>query len=166
MNRRRRLAGLVVAATLAALTFSAPAHAQYRQIQNVGSGLCAGFNWWEWDYNGATLVQLPCDGEAHQQWAAVPVGSGYIRFVNRGSGKCMDVRDGINRDWTPVQQWECQYVAGQYWRATVPSPHPTRIYSRLGGRCLDVRYGSLQVGEVIQIFHCTPDNLAQLWRIT
>lgn len=165
MNRARTIVG----ALLAAVAFGAagaPAYADYHQIRNYGSGKCAGFNWWEYYANGATMVQQECNGSLEQQWAAIPVGTGWYRFVNARSGKCTDVRDGVNADWTPVQQWACASTAGQYWYTRVPVDVPVRIVSRIGGRCLDVRGGSLQDGAVIQIFHCTPYNSAQLWTIT
>lgn len=168
MKTHRRIAALLtVAGTLAIVgTTSAPAHASYYQIANYGSGLCAGIRSWELYNNGATVVQQRCTGAPEQLWADVPLGGGYHRFVNGRSGMCMDVRDGQNADWTPVQQWACANYNGMSWLATVPSWVPTQIKSGRGGRCLDVRGGSLQEGAVIQIYHCTSNNPAQLWTIT
>ena len=69
---------LAVAGTLiAAGAISAPAHASYHQIANYGSGMCAGIRSFEYYYNGATVVQQPCNGSAGQLWSDVPLGGGY-----------------------------------------------------------------------------------------
>ncbi len=168
MKTHRRIAALLaVAGTLIAVAATAaPAHATYRQIANYGSGMCAGIRSFEYYYNGATVVQQPCNGSPEQLWSNVPLGSGLHRFVNGRSGKCMDIRDGVNADRTVVQQWDCTNYNGMSWSATVPSFVPLPIKSARGGRCLDVRGGSLQDGAVIQIYRCTSNNPAQLWTIT
>lgn len=177
MKRQPLLAGLL--ATGALLVFGAPAYADQYEIRNFGSGMCAGLNSWEYFDNGAPVVQLTCDGSPEQLWAAVPVGDGYYMFVNARSGKCMDVRDGKNADWTPVQQWACTNTNGMKWRATVsPIPQWQWVTTRLGvtrpaapgdrGRCLDVRSGSLEERAAIQIYQCsswTSYNTAQIFAL-
>jgi hypothetical protein len=172
MKPQAMFAGLLAAAAL--LAFEAPAYADYYEIRNYGSGQCAGLNWWEYFANGAPVVQLTCNGSPEQLWSAVPVGDGYYMFVNGRSGKCMDVRDGKNADWTPVQQWECTNTNGMKWKTTVPAYTPQWMTTRLGvntprlehGRCLDVRGGSLEEGAAIQIYHCTSNNTAQVFTTT
>jgi hypothetical protein len=161
-------AGALALAGVGALSPSA--HADYRQIKNYGSGLCVGLNPWESLANGATLVQQVCDGSPAQEWMFVPSTTpGYTRWINGGSAKCMDVRDGKNSDWTPVQQWDCRYsnkpvvTSPQEWQSPTYAAVPTTIKSRIGGRCLDVRGGSLEPGAVFQIYHCTDNNTAQAW---
>src|SRR5262249_25452680 len=45
-----------------------------------------------------TKVQIwPYNGTDAQWWIRVPAGNGYVKLVNRGSGKCVDVR-GPSRD--------------------------------------------------------------------
>jgi hypothetical protein len=112
-------------------------------------------------------VQQPCDGSLSQLWIPDPF-SGYQHFVNAASRKCMDVTDGTNADWTPVQQWTCTYTPGMAWKTPTILPYPAvpfQVKSAIGGRCLDVRGGSLQDGAVIQIYHCTSNNPAQVWTI-
>jgi hypothetical protein len=167
MKTTRRVAGLLVAGAITLGAAAAPALADSYQIQNYGSGKCAGVNWWEAGNNGAGVVQQDCNSSSpYQQWTRDPIGSGYQHFVNVASGKCMDVTDGINADWTPVQQWTCTNTPGMAWKTSFPYPWvPFQVKSAIGGRCLDVRGGSLQPGAVIQIYHCTSNNPAQVWRI-
>ena len=164
--------GVLVAAVLAFAAASAPAFAESYQIKNYGSGKCAGVNWWEAGNNGAGVVLQSCVSTAspmsvYQQWTRDPVSSdGYQHFINVASGKCLDVTDGINADWTPTQQWTCTNTPGMAWKTTFPYPGvPFQVKSKIGGRCLDVRGGSLQDGAVIQIYHCTANNPAQVWTI-
>jgi hypothetical protein len=170
--KARLLGGLLAAGAL--LAFGAPAYADYYDIRNFGSAMCAGLNWWEYYDNGAPVVQQFCTGSPEQRWSAVPVGDGYYMFVNARSGKCMDVRNGTDANWTPVQQWECTNTKGMKWKTTVPAYTPQWVTTRLGvttprlehGRCLDVRGGSLEDGAAVQIYRCTSNNTAQVWTVT
>ena len=109
------------------LVFGAPAYADYYEIRNFGSGMCAGLNSWEYFDNGAPVVQLTCDRSPEQLWSAVPLSDGYYMFVNARSGKCMDVRDGKNVDWTPVQQWACTNTNGMKWKTLIPAYVPREV---------------------------------------
>ena len=118
-------------------------------------------------YWGATVVQQTCDGRASQRWAEVPLGGGVYRFVNQLNGACLDVRDGRDADWQPVQTWGCNGARGMMWRVPyIPAFVPVQIRTALpSGRCLDVRGGSYQENAVIQIYRCTSNNAAQSWWI-
>jgi|SoiMethySBSTD1v2_1073268.scaffolds.fasta_scaffold1019996_2 hypothetical protein len=168
---KKLLIGLLAAGSL--LAFGAPAYADYYEIRNFGSEMCAGLNSWELYSNGAPIVQHTCNGSPEQLWSAVPVGSDYYMFVNLRSGKCMDVTNGTDANWTPVQQWACTNTNGMKWKTPVPAFTPHWVTTRLGarppyvqGRCLDVRGGSLEEGAQIQIYNCTSNNSAQVWTIT
>ena len=80
---------------------------------------------------------------------------------------CMDVRNGVNADWTQVQQWTCTNTPGMSWYIAggIPTSLPERVVSKIGGRCLDVRGGAFQDGAIIQIYHCTNGNAAQAWLV-
>ena len=164
---KKRFAGLLAAVLVGFGGAAASAQASYNEIRNYGSGLCAGLNWWEYNYDGASVVQQTCDGSPEQRWAEVPLGGGVYRFVNGRNGKCMDVRDARDADSQPVQVWSCSSSRGMLWRVPyLPAWGPVQIRSALsGGRCLDVRSGSLQPGAVIQIYRCTSNNPAQLWTV-
>jgi hypothetical protein len=147
----------------------APANAAL-YIKNYGSGMCAGVRGFESHDNGAAIVQQPCNGSYTQRWIPLGFDSDYRRFMNADSGgRCLDVRDGVNADWTPVQLWACTVTPGMYWKVPaggLPAIVPAQLKSAIGGRCLDVRGGSLQEGAVIQIYHCTLNNPAQAWTLT
>ncbi len=171
MKHHRKIAGLLVAGALSAISVvaaEAPAYAAgaYHPIVNYGSGKCAGLSPLDYYSNGARVVQQTCNGQPEQQWAPIPLGSRYYRFVNARSGMCMDVRNGKSADRTPVQQWTCTNTPGMSWYvASIPAIVPTQVRSKIAGKCLDVRGGSLQDGAAIQIYRCTSNNSAQSWTI-
>ncbi|MCO8275855.1 RICIN domain-containing protein [Actinoplanes sp. TRM 88003] len=57
-------------------------------------------------------------GGANQQWQAVSEGSGYYHFVNRNSGKCLDVPAASQADSTQLVQYTCNGTAAQSFRLT------------------------------------------------
>ncbi|MDG4800309.1 RICIN domain-containing protein [Micromonospora sp. WMMD980] len=89
----------------------------------------------------------------------------YYGIVNYGSGKCLDVHDGVDRDGTPLQQWACTGTKSMRWTVGPNSfTGVHQIKSQVGGRCMDVRAGSSSDGATVQIYHCTGfDNSAQVW---
>jgi len=169
MNTQRKLAGLLaLGAMSAAIAIGAPAYAAPAgtfPITNYGSAKCIGTQPGDVDSLGASIFQQTCTGGAAQQWTFDYVGDGYYHLVNAASHQCLDVRDGVNADWTQVQQWACTGTSSMAWKPAGPVPayYPTQLKSKIGGRCLDVRYGSLADGAVIQIYHCTAYNTAQAW---
>lgn len=175
-SKQRRIASVLLAGALTTVSFAAaeaPANAGEYLIKNYGSEMCAAVRGFESRNNGATVVQLPCEADSwweqrQREWLPQRLSGDSYRFVNLYSGKCLDVRDGVNADWTPVQQWECTSTPGMSWKVPggIPAIVPTHVTSAIGGRCLDVRAGSLQEGAIIQIFHCTLNNPAQAWTIT
>lgn len=166
---RSRVGGAVAAGVLAtglgvALAPPAQAASGYYGIVNYGSGKCL-----EVDRFGAPaslgglVVQRTCDGQAVQHWS--PVGQSPYTFVNRFSGMCVDVRNGVNADGTPLQQWACTGTTSMKWTVSPNSfTGVHQIKSQVGGRCMDVRAGSSADGATVQIYHCTGfDNSAQVW---
>jgi hypothetical protein len=174
ITKPRRLATVLLAGALSTVSFAAAATpADALLIRNYGSGMCAGIRAFESHNNGATVVQQPCTGQFEQQWQHIDVFNGNSYFRNYASGMCMDVRDGVNADSTPVQQWTCTRagIRSMTWKTTFPIPVvvPSQVKTSLGDdrhRCLDVRGGSAEDGAVIQIYHCTDNNPAQAWTIT
>lgn len=169
MKPHRRIAGLFAAGALfvALCATGAPAYASYYRIQNHGSQMCAGVEVWAVGWEGASVVQQSCNGSDLQLWSPVPATTAaYYRFVNKASGKCMDVTNARDADRTPIQQWSCSVSTGMYWNTAVPAYVPTRVKTMLSsGRCLDVRGGSYEEGAVIQLYRCTFNNAAQAWSI-
>ncbi|MFI7069881.1 RICIN domain-containing protein [Micromonospora sediminicola] len=167
---RNRVGGAVAASLLAAglgaAALGQPAQAAggHYQIVNYGSGKCL-----EVDRYGAPsslgglVVQRTCDGQAVQRWS--PVGQSTYTFVNQSSGMCLDVRNGVNADGTPLQQWACTGTTSMKWTVSPNSFSGVhQVRSQIGGRCLDVRGGSSADGATVQIYHCTGfGNPAQVW---
>ena len=161
---RLLLAGTVTALMTVVLVPSAQAASGYFNIVNLGSGKCAEVDrYGAPSWLGALVVQRTCDGNAVQHWA--PVGQSVYLFINEFSGMCMDVRDGVNADSTPVQQWACTATPSMKWTINPNSFSGVhQIRSQIGGRCLDVRAGATVDGAQIQIYRCTGfGNAAQVW---
>jgi len=141
------------------------------RIVNFGSNKCAEVNQFgDPSVNGERVVQRTCDSSPEQIWATVRVnlsGNDY-RFVNRVSGKCLDVKDGTNADRTPIQQWDCRGGPSMTWRINPGSFSGVhQVISRTGSRCLDVANGSVDDGAQIQIYRCSGfGNAAQVWSFT
>jgi hypothetical protein len=107
--------------------------------------------------NGITIVQQPCsEDNLFQQWQEVYVRNGLHYFVNRGSGQCLDDRNGATADSSPVQQWTCNGTSTtMLWKPQEIGPYTYRYINERSGKCLDVRYGSFDPGAVLQIYHCS-----------
>ncbi|MEU8815079.1 RICIN domain-containing protein [Actinoplanes sp. NPDC048796] len=57
-------------------------------------------------------------GGANQQWQPVSEGGGYYHFVNRNSGKCLDVPAASQADSVQLVQYACNGTAAQSFRLT------------------------------------------------
>ncbi|WP_198168034.1 RICIN domain-containing protein [Herbidospora yilanensis] len=55
-------------------------------------------------------------GGNNQQWLPVAEGDGYYHFVNRGSGKCLDVPAASTADSVQLVQYACNGTAAQSFR--------------------------------------------------
>lgn len=170
MRFRMKAAGLLLSTALAAamtLAAAQPAQADdpyFYQIVNFGSGKCAAVGW---NGNGEPVTQQPCAFVPEQLWHPEYLALGMWRLVNYG-GRCLDVRDGADRDRQPVQIWDCPNGNSKVWRiGPLPLTGVRQIVSNLNGlRCLDVAAGSLDDGAQIQIYHCTGfTNSAQVWSL-
>ncbi|MGW0969131.1 RICIN domain-containing protein [Streptomyces sp. NPDC002516] len=85
----------------------------YSQVGNRGDSTRT------WDVTGVSTadgapVQLwAYGGGANQQWQAVAETGGAYHFVNRNSGKCLDVPSASTSDSTQLQQYTCNGTAAQ-----------------------------------------------------
>jgi hypothetical protein len=87
-----------------------------------------------WDVSGVSaadgaLVQLwAYGGGSNQQWLPVDEGNGLYHFVNRNSGKCLDVPSASTADSVQLQQYACNGSAAQSYSlsggGTTPPPPP------------------------------------------
>ncbi|GAB2606856.1 hypothetical protein Aab01nite_02080 [Paractinoplanes abujensis] len=57
-------------------------------------------------------------GGANQQWRPVSEGDGHYHFVNRNSGKCLDVPAASTADGVQLVQYTCNGTAAQSFRLT------------------------------------------------
>ncbi len=71
--------------------------------------------------DGAAVQLWTYGGGDNQQWQAVDEGGGAYHFVNRHSGKCLDVPSASTQDGTQLQQYACNGTAAQSFQvAEVP----------------------------------------------
>ncbi|WP_306329683.1 RICIN domain-containing protein [Streptomyces venezuelae] len=63
-------------------------------------------------------------GGLNQQWRAVEDGAGAYRFVNRNSGKCLDVPAASTADGVQLAQYTCNGTAAQRFQVTPVSTPP------------------------------------------
>jgi len=169
MFRRLSAVLLMVAAMVAALTMAtiAPAGAAGAssglEIRNTGSQLCLQpiDNSFEL---GAAIVQEPCNGTVIQAWTRTFNSDFTNRFVNQGTGLCLDARGGATNG-TPVQQWTCDSISNEKWAAANSLPAVTQIVSRVSNttsHCLDDPNGSTEPRTAMQTFKCNTTS-AQVW---
>jgi hypothetical protein len=166
------IALLVLPATVARAEPEPPPNAYNSIIYNWGSRLCLQPEY-EAALNGITIVQQPCTGSLYQKWRFQGVYREYLqpavyKIINSGSGQCLDLRDGRTADWSPVQQWTCNWDSTtMQWQLIEIDRYHIQFRNMRSGKCLDVRGGSGEPGAVLQIYRCTSTasspNYAQLF---
>lgn len=83
--------------------------------------------------NGAKISLWPYSGKPYQQWQIIPV-AGYYQFVNRASGKVMDVAGVSKAQGALIQQWDNGKGANQLWSLEKVTPvQPTGTVVRNSG---------------------------------
>src|SRR5262245_21086464 len=95
-----------------------PAHADPTKflIRNGGNGKCLEADRYTNPFgDGDPVIQRTCDFDASQVWTRAYLGNGIYYFVNAQSTMCLDVRDGIPNNGTPIQQWECRGSRSMKW---------------------------------------------------
>ncbi|WP_250034915.1 RICIN domain-containing protein [Paractinoplanes maris] len=68
--------------------------------------------------DNAAIQTWTYGGGANQQWLPVSEGGGYYHFVNRNSGKCLDVPAASQADSVQLVQYACNGTAAQSFRLT------------------------------------------------
>ncbi len=115
----------------------------------------------EWYYERAQL--LPWNGI----WNGVTNGATYT-FVNRASGKMIDVPGGQNSNNLQLQQWQGNNATAQQWvvddMGTYNNQYRLKSVSSSDGKVMDVRNGTKNNGEAIQLMQDFA-NTAQRFRI-
>ncbi|MEV7969267.1 RICIN domain-containing protein [Sphaerisporangium sp. NPDC088356] len=99
----------------------------YYRIAVKHTGLCLEVNQaggTEGKGNNARLLQWHCHGLEQQQWEKAFIGGGYFHYVNRRSGKCIEVNQsgstkGLGNGLAIIQQ-TCNGSVFQQWRLRTP----------------------------------------------
>lgn len=63
--------------------------------------------------NGAKIQLWNYKGDNHQQWKAVDAGNGAFKFVNRASGRCLDVPSASKDNGVQFQIYDCNNSTAQ-----------------------------------------------------
>jgi hypothetical protein len=114
--------------------FIASSGGYYEVVSHNGSNLA-------WDVtNVSTADAAPIQlwaygGGNNQQWQPVALDSTHYKFVNRNSGKCLDVPSASTTDGVQLDQYACNGTGAQSWSLNVggtvpPTPQPGTWPSR------------------------------------
>ena len=99
-------------------------------------------------------------------WTAVQVEGGYT-FMNRHSGKCLDISGPSQDNGTPVHQWNCHGGRSQVWRTPIAfkmgDVEERRIVNAYSNKCLDVPNWRVNDGAWLQVWSCHISNWNQKW---
>ncbi|MEV4108329.1 RICIN domain-containing protein [Nonomuraea sp. NPDC049695] len=119
----------------------------------------------------AVLQRISCKGNDAQLWLPTLLsvdGSGAFvyQLSNRGSGKCVEVRNEVAAFGAQVVQHTCDpsRLAGERWLHQGEIPSTGVGFGQLKSAldpslCLDT------LGQLAKVFTCTSPNDAQLWRL-
>ncbi|NUW38528.1 RICIN domain-containing protein [Nonomuraea rhodomycinica] len=119
----------------------------------------------------ALLQRITCKGNDAQLWQPTLLSSdGSGTFVyqlsNRGSGKCVEVRNEVAAFGAQVVQHTCDpsRLAGERWLHQGEIP-PTGVGFGPFRSALDPSMCLDTLGQLAKVFTCTSPNDAQLWRL-
>jgi len=179
---RRWMFAVLTAGTLASIAMPTTARAQVGHMYRLNSGLCPRLvTFGGFPVDGTLLEQVPCTpDDPFQQWYLVYNGHGPIAghsgnyylywIVNAATGKCADVRDGLNADGSVIQAWTCNDNRQQLWAvgAANGGPFPnTGWYEVIGarsGKCFTIPFNSEFIGMNPVISTCTSRGIGSLNR--
>lgn len=134
-----------------------PKHMDLRQCVDLYDGGTA---------NGAPIIQWDCHGLDNQQFAPLftvdPATEGIsIVFINKKSGKCVDLYNGELANGTAIIQWTCHNGSNQKWELVevlndpnTPEDDTFLLKNRKSGKCLEVWGGSTQRGAIMAQWDC------------
>ncbi len=66
--------------------------------------------------DGASVVQWTDNNGANQQWRLADSGSGYVRLINRNSGKALEVQGASTADGGNIVQYADWGGNNQQWQ--------------------------------------------------
>jgi hypothetical protein len=115
------------------------------------------------DPEGTQAVENTCNGQPSQLWAAQPYpnAQGVYAFVNRASGKCLDVYGASRDDGTAAVQWHCHGGANQQWRPQ-QNGNGYLLVNVNSGKCLGVQNANPAAGTQLVQWTCD-GSPAQTW---
>lgn len=114
--------------------------------------------------NGQNVVQAAQTGEDAQLWSQVESGEA-VKFVNKASGKALDVVHGGVENGTWAHIWDDVDAASQQWRAVkigATSPYK-KLVNVQSGKVLDIVDMSEEDGAPAQIWDDV-DGVGQHWK--
>ena len=85
------------------------------KITVLSSGYALDNNGWSYN-NGNQLRFYAWSGGDNQRWYVVDCGGGYVKIINKHSGKAIDISNNATANGTPVQQWDDLGVDAQRFR--------------------------------------------------
>lgn len=113
---------------------------------------------------GVNIVQGDC-ASGRGDWDLADVGNGEVAFINRASGRVMDVENGSRADTANVYQVAWNGAASQRWRLEQSGRGTFRIVNAGSGKCLDVLGASRSIGGNIGQYQCHNEPNQQ-WQLT
>ena len=103
--------------------------------------------------DGAKLVQHPSNGGHNQIFQTKSCGLPWYCFLNRHSGKALDVPSGTHAENVQIQQWAENDSAAHMWILYQDSDGAYSITNAASGLDLDVRGASQAVDNPVIQFH-------------
>ncbi|MGF3021193.1 RICIN domain-containing protein, partial [Methylobacterium aquaticum] len=96
--------------------------------------------------DGGAVTQQACTGAAEQTWTA-QAGNGGTAYVNKASGKCLDMTLANNANpGSQVYQWTCVGARNQAWTQRSQNGGMAMVSVHNANLCVDIDGGSPQAG--------------------
>lgn len=154
-----RLLFAAAVATVATLAASQPAHAEDPIVKLVSNqnGQCLQPSS---PVQGASVIQMPCDGTTAQQWTVNLVNSTSVHLQNRAApGECIDAF-GPPANGTPIILWPCNTITNERWSFGIGNNLLSSGESNTFSHCIATPGNS--AGLAMELRFCDGD-LSQLW---
>jgi hypothetical protein len=119
--------------------------------------------------NGASVWLWPCGNGTYpgQQWAFGYGGDQSLALTTSpmDKKKCLDLTNGNQTNWTPLELWDCVENKNQQWTYDKQSGQISLSASG-AKKCVDVRDGLFAPGTIVQLYDCNSPWPQQQWDIT
>jgi len=121
-----------------------------------------------WTDNGNNLLTFNSNDGKNQRWT-VMTDSGFYKFQNQNSGKCLDVNNGDTAEYTQIKQYDCttgkasqQFTALEALANPVSDGKWVTIQNVAAGNCLQ----ETGKGNDLLMKTCNSKNNSQLFKFT